>query len=183
MDEVRSLFETNVFAVMQICKEFAPLLIQAKGTIVNIGSIAAHMPYAFGSAYNASKAALHSFSDTLRVELSPFEVKVLVVNTGGVKSNIARVRRHLPADSLYAALEPEYQRRQQHSQELGMDTQKYAISVVQAALRSRPPRSIWKGGRAWLVWLLLKILPGRAFDFYFYRLVNLHKLLVTKGKQ
>ena len=39
-DEVRETFEVNLFAVMRICQEFAPLLIRSKGTIVQIGSIA-----------------------------------------------------------------------------------------------------------------------------------------------
>lgn len=63
--EVQVTFETNVFSVMRMCQAFAPLLIQAKGTIVQIGSVAAEIPYVFGSAYNASKAALHAYSDTL----------------------------------------------------------------------------------------------------------------------
>jgi len=44
-DEVRATFEVNVFAVMRMCKVFAPLLIQAKGTVVQIGSLAGVMPY------------------------------------------------------------------------------------------------------------------------------------------
>lgn len=43
IDEVRDLFETNVFAVMRICQEFTPLLIEARGTIIQIGSIAGVM--------------------------------------------------------------------------------------------------------------------------------------------
>jgi 1-acylglycerone phosphate reductase len=42
-EEVEELFKTNVFAVMRMCKEFAPLLIEAKGTIVQIGSLAGVM--------------------------------------------------------------------------------------------------------------------------------------------
>lgn len=44
-DEVKSTFDVNVVAVMRMCKEFAPLLISAKGTIVQIGSLAGIMPY------------------------------------------------------------------------------------------------------------------------------------------
>lgn len=43
MDEVQQTFEVNVFSVMRMCKEFAPLLIEAKGTIVQIGSLAGVM--------------------------------------------------------------------------------------------------------------------------------------------
>lgn len=42
-DEIQQTFEVNVFSVMRMCKEFAPLLIEAKGTIVQIGSLAGEM--------------------------------------------------------------------------------------------------------------------------------------------
>lgn len=50
-DEVKLTFDVNVVAVMRMCKAFAPLLIEAKGTIVQIGSLAGIMPYVspFGS--------------------------------------------------------------------------------------------------------------------------------------
>jgi len=70
---VKSMFEVNVFGVMRMVQGFSGLLIAAEGTIVNIGSVAAVMPYVFGSAYNATKGALHSYSDTLRVEMKPFK--------------------------------------------------------------------------------------------------------------
>jgi hypothetical protein len=65
-DEVQQTFEVNVFSVMRMCQTFVPELIKAKGTIVQIGSVSGVIPYVFGSAYNASKAALHSYSNTLR---------------------------------------------------------------------------------------------------------------------
>lgn len=43
LDEVEETFKTNVYSVMRMCKEFAPLLIEAKGTIVQIGSLAGVM--------------------------------------------------------------------------------------------------------------------------------------------
>lgn len=54
-DEVPSTFEVNVFAVMRMYQEFAPLLIEARGTIVQIGSLAGIMPYVFGSTQPCNK--------------------------------------------------------------------------------------------------------------------------------
>ena len=176
LTEVQATFETNVFAVMRMCQTFAPLLIQAKGTIVQIGSLAGEIPYVFGSAYNASKAALHAYSDTLRVELAPFDVKVMVVVTGGVQSNIARTHRELPEDSLYHPLETEYRRRQVHSQEAAMETTVYAEGVVKAALKAKPARTMWRGHHAWNVWLALTLMPRMFWDYYFTKAFNLTKL-------
>ena len=179
LSEVQTTFDTNVFAVIRMCQAFAPLLIQTKGTIVNIGSVAAEIPYVFGSVYNASKAALHAYSDTLRVELSPFNVKVMVVVTGGVKSNIARTHRELPADSLYLPLSTEYQRRLQHSQEGAMDNMLYAQNVATAVLKTRPGRSFWEGHQAWTVWLLLRSMPSAFWDYYFNWVFGLSKLTAS----
>ena len=174
--EVQATFETNVFSVMRICQAFAPLLIQAKGTIVQIGSVAGEIPYVFGSVYNASKAALHAYSDTLRLELAPFDVNVMVVVTGGVRSNIARTHRELPEGSLYHPLNEEYQRRQLHSQEGAMDGTIYAKGVVKAALGTKPSKYLWRGHQAWNVWLLLRLMPRMFWDYYFTRVFNLAKL-------
>lgn len=174
--EVQATFETNVFSVMRMCQAFAPLLIRAKGTIVQIGSVAAEIPYVFGSAYNASKAALHAYSDTLRVELAPFNVNVMVVVTGGVKSNIAKTHRELPQGSLYRPLNADNQRRQLRSQEGAMEGKVYAEGVVKAALGIRPTRSLWRGHQAWNVWLLVTLMPRMFWDYYFTKVFNLTKL-------
>ena len=176
LSEVQATFETNVFSVMRMCQAFAPLLIQAKGTIIQIGSVAAEIPYVFGSPYNASKAALHAYSDTLRIELAPFDVRVMIVVTGGVKSNIARTHRELPNDSLYHPVNSDYQRRQLHSQEGAMESTIYAEGVVRAALKNKPARSLWRGNQARNVWLLLKLMPRMFWDYYFTKVFNLTKL-------
>ncbi|RAH82942.1 putative short chain dehydrogenase/reductase [Aspergillus japonicus CBS 114.51] len=165
LSEVRATFETNLFSVIYICQVFLPLLIKAKGTIVQVGSVAGIIPYVFGSVYNASKAALHSFSETLRVELAPFGVNVTTIVTGGVQSRIARIERTLAPNSMYLPIEEEYNRRVVHSQDGAMPNSAYAQSVVSQLLYGPAPwrwiwpwarsRSwIWEGNKSWVVWLL-----------------------------
>lgn len=69
---VRAMFEVNVLGAMRMVQCFSRLLIEAKGTIVNIGSIAPILPLPFSSAYNSTKAALHAYGDSLEMEMKPF---------------------------------------------------------------------------------------------------------------
>lgn len=158
-DEVELTFQANLFGVMRMCKEFTPLLIAAKGTIAQVGSLAGIMPYVFGSAYNASKAALHAYSNTLRVELAPFGVRVVIIVTGGVLSNIARTERQLAPDSLYLPIAEDYERRTKHSQEVGIPAEQYAKAVVSKLAVRNPPRNIWAGHGVNLVWFVSTFLP------------------------
>jgi len=176
LDEVRNLFEVNVYGVMAMCQAFTPLLIASKGTTVQIGSLAALMPYVFGSPYNASKAALHAYSDTLRVELKEFGVKVVVVVTGGVKSRLTtRVHRYLKEDSIFLPIEESYNRRQSHSKEVGMPCEAYAKSVVTQLLQQKR-KFIWEGAFSWIVWFAKSYLPSSVLDFYMQRTFQLWKL-------
>ncbi|KZS88119.1 NAD(P)-binding protein [Sistotremastrum niveocremeum HHB9708] len=80
MSAVRDLYETNVFGVMAVTQAFIPLLIASgHGKIINIGSIVAVMSTPWGSIYNSSKAALHSWANSLRIELKPFNIDVVTV--------------------------------------------------------------------------------------------------------
>lgn len=80
LEDVRNLFETNVIAPIAMVQAFAPMLIASgDGRIVQLGSIAGFANIPFGAAYNMSKAALMSLSNTLRVEMAPFNVKVVHV--------------------------------------------------------------------------------------------------------
>ncbi|GFP59103.1 short-chain dehydrogenase virD [Trichoderma asperellum] len=89
VNSVKRMFEVNVFGPMQMVHHFHDMLIRAAGTIVNIGSIGGVVPYMYGASYNASKAALHHYSNTLRLEMSPFNVKVITRLTGGMQKVIS----------------------------------------------------------------------------------------------
>ena len=141
-----------------------------------MGSVAGIVPYVFGSSYNASKAALHAYSNTLRVELEPFGVKVKTVVTGGVKSRIARTDWPLRRDSIYLPIEDAYNRRQQHSQEVGMPTQAYAKSVVRQVLGSVRGKFIWEGNKSWIVRFIHTFLPAVLFDWFMRYSFQLGKL-------
>ncbi|KAK0926682.1 NADPH-dependent 1-acyl dihydroxyacetone phosphate reductase [Friedmanniomyces endolithicus] len=167
LDEVRATFEANVFAVMRICQ---------------IGSLAAVMPYVFGAVYNASKGALHSYTDTLRVELAPFGVRVVNVVTGGVKSGISRVDRKLPAESLYLPIVDQYDKRQTHSQASAIPTEEYARAVVRGVLGTRRV-TLWEGGKSWQVWFATTFLPKSFLEWTMTPMFQLWRLKKSDTKK
>lgn len=126
--------------MVRIIRELSPLVIRARGKIVNIGSITAVTPYVFSSIYNATKGALHAYSNTLRLELAPFGVKVMLIVTGGVKSRITRTERELSEESLYLPISAEYHRRVHHSQGL--------ISPRYGQIQGQDELTIYRGRHA-----------------------------------
>jgi len=146
------------------------------GLIINIGSVTAVIPYVFGSVYNASKAALHAYSRTLRLELEPFDIKVMVIVTGGVQSNIARRKRVLPPGSLYTDIVTDFERRVSHSQESAMDNKDYARGVVNEALKRSPKKWVWRGNKSFLIWLASRWVGSWIFDLIFPRMFGLDRL-------
>ncbi|KAI1122785.1 NAD(P)-binding protein [Nemania abortiva] len=143
LPDVRATFETNVFSVMAMVQAFVDQLIAAKGLIINISSLSSITPYVFGSVYCASKAAVAAYSRTLRMELAPFGVRVMVSMTGTVKSNTAtHGHRDLPADSLYQKVKHIFEWRLVFSQNSStMDTTAFAAKLVADSLR--PERPVW----------------------------------------
>ncbi|KAK2603633.1 NADPH-dependent 1-acyl dihydroxyacetone phosphate reductase [Conoideocrella luteorostrata] len=110
VNAVKKMFEVNLFGPMRMVHHFHDMLIISAGTIVSIGSIGGVVPYMYGASYNASKAALHHWSNTLRLEMSPFNVKVIVVISGEVGTNILKndVHRELPEESYFSPLATDF---------------------------------------------------------------------------
>ncbi|QUC21804.1 uncharacterized protein UV8b_06045 [Ustilaginoidea virens] len=174
---VAAMFDVNVLGAMRTVKACADLLINAKGCVVNIGSIAPIMPLGYSSAYNASKAALHAYGDSLRMELKPLGVDVLTVITGGVKSNIVREESpSLPENSRYKPVEQFWRKRVTQSQEGAMDTDKYARAVVSMIQKKNKPIWFWQGGFSSLAWFLHYFIPRSMRLYIMARNFGMHLL-------
>jgi short-subunit dehydrogenase len=88
LDEIRNQFETNFFGVLNITKKVIPTMrLQKSGTIVNISSGAGQVGFPGISAYVSTKFAVEGFSESLTYELSPFGIKVIIIEPGVIKSN------------------------------------------------------------------------------------------------
>jgi NAD(P)-dependent dehydrogenase (short-subunit alcohol dehydrogenase family) len=83
MDVFREIFETNTLGTMAVTQAFLPQFRQRKsGAIVNITSSVTLMPLPLLSVYTASKAAINAFTESLALELQPFNVRVSLVMPG-----------------------------------------------------------------------------------------------------
>jgi NAD(P)-dependent dehydrogenase (short-subunit alcohol dehydrogenase family) len=86
LDELRQMFEVNVFGLVAATQAFLGLVKQSRGRIVNISSTSTTLRQPFMSAYAASKSAVEGISDCLRRELYPFGVDVIVIQLGNVRT-------------------------------------------------------------------------------------------------
>lgn len=101
-EAAKQCYEVNVLGQIRMTREMIPYIIKTKGTIGFTGLVSGLFPFPFSSIYSSTKAAIHAFANTLAFELEPFNVKVINIVTGGVKTNIADTRP-LPSGSLYEA--------------------------------------------------------------------------------
>ncbi|TFY77032.1 hypothetical protein EWM64_g6979 [Hericium alpestre] len=110
IEDVQAAFEMNTISVICICKAVLPHMASRKqGLLITIGSIAGNVPTPWSGIYSATKAATHSITQTLQMECRPFNIDVMLVMPGGVKSNFMDNYLTwfcLPEDSLYSRYLP-----------------------------------------------------------------------------
>ncbi|KAK9778151.1 putative Short-chain dehydrogenase fogD [Seiridium cardinale] len=176
---VQDMFNVNVFGPMRMVHHFHGFLVKSRGTIVNAGSIGGIVPYVYGSSYNASKAAVQHWSNTLRVEMAPLGVTVITLVAGEVGTNILKrdANRELPSGSLYSPLAAEFK---SHVQRVPNTTNrfKFAENVVSQTLKVAPPAWFWYGNTTLVVWLLDTFAWRTVWDSIFSKDFKLHKLKV-----
>jgi NAD(P)-dependent dehydrogenase (short-subunit alcohol dehydrogenase family) len=103
---IRRQFETNVFGLVRMCQAVLPgMRRKGWGRIVNVSSMGGEFTTPFAGFYHASKYAVESLSDALRMEVQPFGIEVVVVQPGGINTPLAhQTVEAIPADpqSAYA---------------------------------------------------------------------------------
>ncbi|KAI1809838.1 hypothetical protein GGS20DRAFT_580369 [Poronia punctata] len=180
--QVHLMFDVNVFGPMRMVCHFHDMLITSSGTIVSIGSIGGVVPYVYGSSYNASKAALQHWSNTLRVEMVPLGVKVLTVISGEVGTNILKrdTERELPEGSYFSPLATEFG---QHVQRVPETTDRfiYAQNVVTQSLKDSPPAWFWYGKAMKIIRFLDTFAFRTIWDGIFWSQFNFDKLKKAHG--
>lgn len=109
-EDIKTMFQTNVLGLINMTQAILPMMLKRNngdgaGDIINIGSIAGREPYVGGGIYCATKAAVRSFTDSLRKELIAKRIRVICIDPGQVETEFSVVRFYgdkSKADAVYA---------------------------------------------------------------------------------
>jgi short-subunit dehydrogenase len=168
-EALRQQFEVNVFAVMELTRACLPLLLESKGLIVNIGSVSGVLTTPFAGVYCASKAALHSLSDALRMELAPLGVRVLTVQPGAIDTGFARraqseAEQLLKPDSLWWPMREGVMLRANASQNQPTSAEDFARALVQKLNKADCSGVTGIGHGAVTLPLMARLIPQKWLD-------------------
>ncbi len=173
-EEARRQFDVNILGLARLTQLVLPTMrAQRSGRIVNISSIAGKFGEPFGSWYHATKFALEGLSDSLRMELHPFGIDVVVIQPGATHSEWAGIAH----DSLlkYSGEGPYHKAATAHANmmeeghkgSIPAQPGVVARTIVQA-VQSRKPRTRYvTGGLARTMLFMRRLLSDRGFDAMF----------------
>jgi NAD(P)-dependent dehydrogenase (short-subunit alcohol dehydrogenase family) len=176
IDRLRQQLEINLIGQVAVTQAFLPALRRARGRIVNVSSIGGRVGLPLVSPYNASKFGLEGMSDSLRRELRPQGIDVILIEPGGVKTPIWNKAEKLADDMLSDGMPPEAERlygpmieavRAQTvriEQESGMEPREVAEAIGTALTASRPRTRYVVGRDAKIRAAMARILPDRVMD-------------------
>ena len=174
IDEWRNMFEVNLFGQVAVTQALLPALIRSSGRVVNISSVGGKVAMATYGPYAGTKFALEAVSDSLRRELAPSGVRVVVVEPGAVRTEMLG-RAIATADELVSAMTPEQSQRygplvhavnaQAVSSTKSGQPAEAAAKVIATAITACRPRTRYTVGRdAALITRMVRFLPDRALD-------------------
>jgi NAD(P)-dependent dehydrogenase (short-subunit alcohol dehydrogenase family) len=187
IDELRRQFEVNVTGQIAVTQAFLPLLRQARGRVVFMGSIGGRMSVPFLAPYCASKFALEAIADSMRVELQPWGIHVALIEPGSIatpiwdKSGTAAdaIREKLPLSAMehYGEAIAAMRHAAAETGRRGIPADAVARAVEHALTAERPRTRYLVGRDARIRGVLAAFIPDRIRD----RLVTAAMKLPRRG--
>jgi len=170
----RAVFEVNVFGAVALTQALLPALHRSGGRVVNITSIGGKVAMPAFGAYSGSKFALEAISDSLRQELAPLGVPVVVVEPGGMRTEMG-ARGTAAARAQLERMTPEQRARYGGTMAAflgyaaaldrgGMTPDEAARTVALAVTAPRPRTRYTIGRESAFLSRLVRILPDRVID-------------------
>jgi NAD(P)-dependent dehydrogenase (short-subunit alcohol dehydrogenase family) len=185
--ELRRQLEINVVGPFALTQVLLPLLKAARGKVVNIGAISAHITVPFYGPIAASKSALASLNDAMRLEFAQFGIDVVLIEPGAMKTGIFATSR--TARDAHLSAFPKHERHYRPAlvaidrafEKAGADDPKVVVeAVINALFRDRSnPRVVV--GRGTGTVLILSWLPTRMRDRLVKNALGLSAALKSKG--
>jgi NAD(P)-dependent dehydrogenase (short-subunit alcohol dehydrogenase family) len=171
IDEARRQFEVNVFGLARLTQLVIPhMRTRRRGRIVNISSIGGKIYEPLGAWYHATKFAVEGFSDSLRVELAPFGIDVVIVEPGPILSEWNTIARdgmvERSAGTVYEEMARRMADRFRRVDTTRMSSGPEAVAEkVLRALEATNPAARYPAGRgARAIVTARRLLPDRAMD-------------------
>ncbi len=178
MDEIKHHFEVNVFGLIQVTKLFLPLIKKASGIrrIINVGSVSGQVTAPFIGPYVASKHALEGLSGSWRKELMLFDIDMILIGPGSVRTPIWNKGKSKTdyADSAYAKSFTKFAKYVEQSGARGEDVNKLSRQILQV-FTVRKPRTRYAFVKGKLThWLIPKWLPASYYDHIVGKILGLN---------
>jgi short-subunit dehydrogenase len=176
-------FSVNLLGPLALTQALIPSMRdQGGGRIVNISSLGGRTAFPLGGLYSASKFALESISDVLRMELAPFNIQVSVVEPGPVSTEFFAVVKQEMAGAIAATTTNPYHAALQKLDSLEQQTAATAWSaarvatvIIQALTAKSPrPRYVAATGGKFLLFFLTKLLPTRWVDRFWQQFYGIN---------
>ena len=172
IDLWRRQFDVNFFGTLQAIQGVLPAMREARsGTIVNLSSVAGKVAIPFAAPYCASKHALEALSDSLRVEIAPFGVRVVIVEPGPIVTRFGQTARSLVQPLLsrgggpYAGFYRGAERAMDVDFQRGKRPPEVVARIVLKAIESAKPRTRYPVTAMARMYIpLRRLLPDRLFD-------------------
>ncbi len=95
VEEAKSIFETNLFGLLRVCRAALPIMRKAgSGTIINISSLGGRIGLPYQGLYSATKFAVEGLSEALRMEVRQFGIDVTLIEPGDICTTFTDNRRY-----------------------------------------------------------------------------------------
>ncbi len=161
-DLVAQQFETNLFGPLELTRRLLPGLRACRGQVIWIGSLAGRIALPFQAHYSATKAAIASISDAMRMELRPHGVRVTCVEPGDFATGFTDARKTIAAAGSVYADAHDRCLREVEKQERNAASPDLVAALIERLCRSAdPPARVPVGPSAGSTCLLLRLLPDR----------------------
>ncbi len=166
IERVKEQFETNYFGVLRVNSAVLPILRENPVShIIILGSIAGRIGIPFQSHYSASKFALESYLEALRMECRPYGVKATIVEAGDTATAFTANRTYyaLP-NSIYTTRGKKAVAKMEHDEKNGYSPDVVASVVYKMSQKKNPPPRVAVGFGYKTLMVLKRFLPDKVTE-------------------